>query len=108
MALMACPECAREVSDKAPSCPACGAPIASAAERRSVGVPLTTVQETSKRLKSHILVSALLFWGGIIWLFSAGSAGSGDANTGVLASLSMFGGLVLYLVTKFRIWWHHK
>ena len=105
MALVACPECAREVSNKAPSCPGCGAPIASAAERRSVGVTLTTVQETSKRLKGHILVSALLFWGGIIWLFSAGS---GDANTGVGAALSVFGGLVLYIVTKFRIWWHHK
>ena len=108
MALMACPECAREISDKAPSCPGCGAPIASAAERRSVGVPLMTVQETSKRLKGHILVSALLFWGGIIWLVSAGSAGSANADTGVVATLSMFGGLVLYIVTKFRIWWHHK
>ena len=67
-----------------------------------------TVQETSKRLKGHILVSALLFWGGIIWLFSAGSAGSGNADMGVVAALSMFGGLVLYIVTKVRIWWHHK
>jgi len=30
MALIACPECGSEVSDKAPTCPRCGVPIASA------------------------------------------------------------------------------
>ena len=29
MALIKCPECGREVSDKAPACPHCGAPILS-------------------------------------------------------------------------------
>ena len=32
MALMKCPECAREVSDKASACPNCGYPIAAAAQ----------------------------------------------------------------------------
>ncbi|WP_083420593.1 zinc ribbon domain-containing protein [Mycolicibacterium llatzerense] len=27
MALVACPECGRDVSDKAPTCPGCGVPI---------------------------------------------------------------------------------
>jgi hypothetical protein len=31
VALIACPECGSEVSDKAPTCPKCGVPIASAA-----------------------------------------------------------------------------
>lgn len=31
MALIPCPECKREVSDKAPACPGCGHPIAMAA-----------------------------------------------------------------------------
>lgn len=30
MALISCPECGSEVSDKAPACPRCGVPIASA------------------------------------------------------------------------------
>lgn len=29
MALITCPDCSREVSDRAPACPHCGAPIAS-------------------------------------------------------------------------------
>ena len=32
MALINCPECASEVSDKAPACPRCGVPIASASK----------------------------------------------------------------------------
>lgn len=30
MALIQCPDCSKEISDKAPTCPGCGAPIASA------------------------------------------------------------------------------
>lgn len=30
MALISCPECGNEISDKAPACPQCGVPIASA------------------------------------------------------------------------------
>ena len=30
MALIKCPECSKDVSDKAPTCPNCGAPIAAA------------------------------------------------------------------------------
>src|SRR6185369_3206241 len=32
MALIACPECSREVSSAAPACPACGFPVASGQE----------------------------------------------------------------------------
>lgn len=32
MALISCPECRREVSDKAPACPGCGYPIAASAQ----------------------------------------------------------------------------
>jgi hypothetical protein len=109
MSLIACPECAREVSDKAPSCPNCGSPIASAQEHRSIGVQLTTVQTTSKRLKSHILIAAALFWGGILWAMSAaGAAASGGGGTTMTPSLLIFAGFTWYVVTKFRIWWQHK
>ena len=32
MPLITCPDCKKEVSDRAPACPHCGAPIAKAAE----------------------------------------------------------------------------
>jgi len=36
MALIACPECKQQISDKAYACPGCGYPLSSAA-KRSVG-----------------------------------------------------------------------
>lgn len=41
MALIKCPECGREVSDKAVSCPQCGYPIASMAVQETPKKPVT-------------------------------------------------------------------
>lgn len=35
MALINCPECNAEVSDKAPTCPRCGAPVAAPMSKRA-------------------------------------------------------------------------
>jgi len=37
MALINCPECKKEVSDAAPTCPNCGVPIAGAKEGKAAG-----------------------------------------------------------------------
>ena len=55
MALIACPDCPTLVSDRAPTCPKCGAPIAGRGEAVASGAALTTIQETSKRLKVRYL-----------------------------------------------------
>jgi uncharacterized membrane protein YvbJ len=99
MALITCPDCSAKVSDQAPACLQCGAPIAYAKDTAVTGVQLTTVQETSKRLKIHILISALLFWSGIILVFSEHFR---------FAGLPIFVGFIWYVITKTRIWWHHK
>ena len=67
MALINSPECNNQVSNTAASCPHCGAPIAEAARSKAAGTPLTTFQETSKRLKIHIIFSSIAFWAGILW-----------------------------------------
>lgn len=110
VALINCPECSKQVSSQAPSCPNCGAPIASAVDIERAGTALTTVQETSKRLKVHILISAFLFWGGLIGVLATtgGDASSQPAAYSPLLSLAAMGGLGWYIVTKVRIWWHHK
>ena len=66
MALINCPECKRKVSDTVATCLQCGSPIAEYHNRKSAGVALTTVQETSKKLKSSILIAHLFFWIGLI------------------------------------------
>ncbi len=50
------------------------APIAAASVDREVGVNLTTVQETSKRLKAEMLLVALSLSVGIVWVILAVNA----------------------------------
>lgn len=43
MALIKCPECGKQVSDKAPTCPGCGSPIDTAIRCPKCGSPNTKV-----------------------------------------------------------------
>ena len=113
MALIKCSECGRQVSDKAESCPQCGAPIASALETEAAGAKLRTTQQTSTRLKTHILISAILFWAGIVGIIvvvQSASRGRVPPSpiVSMIAILMIFTGLVWYAVTKLRVWWHHQ
>lgn len=108
MALISCPECNNQVSSTAATCPQCGAPIAEAVGSKAAGTPLTTVQETSKKLKIHIIFSSIVFWVGVIWLFVGINDAKQGAGQPVIPVSLLFVGLVWYMVTKFRIWWHHK
>ena len=110
MALSNCPECEREVSSKAPSCPHCGFPIASDSESVGSGVKhLVTTQETSKKFKLQTVFSVLLIIIGGVWM--AGLPSEPDAyepGDGFVPFLMIIIGLIWYLVTRIRIWWHHK
>lgn len=109
MALINCPECGKGVSNSAPSCPNCGVPIASAREAVAAGAPLTTVQGTSKKLKSHTLGSVVAIVVGVVWLMGQiNSNEAGGEQPGAIPSLLIGGGFVWYFITRFRIWWHHK
>jgi hypothetical protein len=91
MALIDCPECSGQVSDRAPTCPHCGVPIVAATAAPQADPQLATAQapatepglaassndEPSKhetvepfRLRiagRPIPVAALLFWGGMVF-----------------------------------------
>ena len=109
-ALAPCPDCGHAVSRNAGACPNCGAPIVGAREALAAGAPLTTTQGTSKKLKAQTLLSALLFWSGAIWLVSATMAApdAGSAEVSSTPSFMVALGLIWYIATRFRIWWHHK
>lgn len=108
MAMIKCGECNNEVSDKAVSCPKCGAPIASAQETRAAGAPLTTTQETSKKLKLQIVVASLMFWIGFIWVGVQIGSPSYAGEQSKIGVILLAVGLTWYIFTRFRIWWHHK
>jgi hypothetical protein len=82
MALISCPECGREVSDKAPTCPTCGAPIASQPSARSPIYVSASPQPEKKNiscLQGGCVILLVLFLIGLV----AGECGkSGTSNTG--------------------------
>ena len=106
MALINCSECNHEVSDKAESCPKCGAPIATARETIAAGAKIRTVQETSKKFKLQTLISASLIIIGFVWVI--GAANTPQSEPSSIPALIIFIGLIWYVVNRFRIWWHHK
>lgn len=110
MALIECPECQRQVSDKAAACPQCGLPISLSSGEENGNV--VTTQQTSKGLKEQIILSYLTMGGGVfvmfctpLWMRAKGyHFEGGDLLYGFLVLLA---GLIWMLVTKFRIWWNH-
>lgn len=106
MALINCPDCNKEISDKAPTCPGCGAPIANDREAKGSGVQhLTTTQSTSKKLKMEMLISGLLLFVGMAWtIVSYEPAIGADSAALVISAVS----LIWFISARIRVWWHHK
>ncbi|WP_421311984.1 hypothetical protein [Aeromonas veronii] len=113
MALIECGECNGKVSDKAASCPHCGAPVMQLADVVDTGDRLTTTQQTSKQLKEQVLWAYLVMAIGLamtvftpLWLNAKGIGWT-------LSSLSyggcvLLGGVLWQVVNQIRIWWHHR
>ena len=101
MALIPCPECKREVSTLAASCPHCGAPVVNFRLVSPGKETVVTTLLTSKRYKLQRLVAlALAVIGWVIIIF--GPPGSGVAGL-ILLIVSIGWSIVVCIL----IWWHH-
>lgn len=65
--------------------------------------PHTTIEETSKELKLHMLCAYLCMGAGAGWLFASGA----DSPSAAALAL-MVTGLIWHIVTHIRVWWHHR
>lgn len=108
MALIDCPECGKQVSDAARACPGCGVSIADAAEARAAGASLTTTQITSKKLKLQQVASVLLTLVGFISLVTVNSSPEERVSAAPIPTALFVIGIGWFVVTRIRIWWHHK
>ena len=105
--MITCPGCGRQVSPRAAACPGCGEPIAA----RAVGTPVQTQQQTSQRLKGHLVVCWVVGLIGIgmvaigLWQITSSQV-AGAIMTGI-GGLVALGAGVGSVVTRARIWWHH-
>lgn len=104
MALIKCPHCKRAVSEYDETCRHCNAPIRqpSATAQPTIApdnvMPrVVTVEATSKRIKGHMLASVALVCIGVVVMIAGQPLGA----------IMSFVGLIYFLVTRFRAWWHH-
>ena len=79
MALVACPECTRELSDKAAACPHCGAPVASQPAAQVCGRCGTRLvaMEKAAKVSGGGIFGALLFLIGLGVMFGNALVGIG-------------------------------
>ena len=93
MPLINCPECQKEVSDKAELCPQCGYRLNESSKK------VTTIEKTSKKLKSRQLL------GLIPLITSCFFSYNGMPDIGLwLGGI----GFVWMLIVQFQIWWEHE
>jgi uncharacterized membrane protein YvbJ len=102
MALINCPECGRDVSDRADKCPKCAYPISGDQTPNKV----QTIEQTSKKLKKQTLFSILtIILGIIVMIVSIAFKSDTIKYFGLLLA---FVGIIWLIVAEIKVWWHHK
>ena len=97
MSLTNCPECNKQLSKKAPTCPHCGHPIKP-----------VVIEQTKKGWKIVKLISALVIIAGIFMIIN-GSSNSGLDNPLTASGISAtFLGIITLIIAKFGTWWSNK
>jgi len=79
MALINCPECGQQVSDKAESCPSCGVGIAAKPEAGKTDQPTKeadNAKETAQGCAIMIVIMAALVW----WVWPSGNSDSDSSR----------------------------
>jgi hypothetical protein len=100
VALIACEECRREISDRAAACPHCGNPMtrkAIAIDEKSV----VTTQSTGKGPKAVQIVAALIMSASVAMCIN-------DKGTPSFEGMALFMiGMLVWLTARINAWWKH-
>ncbi len=109
MALIKCPECGADVSDKAAACPKCAHPIVESSTPEQVQiVKAQTIKKTAKKHKVQILIGVFLMILGFFLIISSVSGQQFNVLTGILGALATIGGVIRLVIAEFSSWWHHE
>ena len=103
MALVKCKECGKKVSNKADVCVECGYPLSK--NKKNSSEEIKTQQKTRKSLKLQLLLSkVMMIMGfGLTYYYSKLEDDKVEIYLWVFVA-----GIILYLVSKVRIWWNHS
>jgi hypothetical protein len=102
MALIKCPECNRDISDKATVCPHCARPLARTSYRQG---PVQVIERTGRRWKGVRVLGWLLIFVAAFLLFGKWAA---DDSRGVAAGFSIgLAGVACLWISRAGAWWYH-
>lgn len=109
MALINCPECSTQVSDKAISCPSCGCPISAPAP--ATPAPVASPVVTLSKSRGTYIILAILFGAFGFHNFYSGHNGAGGTKLGLFliafvldASTGFYSAFSLVLLVIFELW----
>ena len=94
MALIKCPGCGKEVSDKAIACPSCGHPIG----KEKINNKKIEVELTNKKWKSFGLAGLVMTFLGLF------SLANHQAGLGVIFFVF---GFIIVIIYRFGRWWNN-
>ncbi len=107
MALTTCPECNKQVSDNADTCPNCAYPLTGGGSTQAHGGKIQTVEQRSKRYKLQQLLSCLLIIGSIMAVMFGFSGDDPSPGISAFGTLGIVVGLIWFIIVRFLMWWHH-
>ena len=106
MALIKCPECGQEISDKAFTCPKCGNPLKDI--NKITQQSPVVIEGTRKKWKLVKLFSTIFLIIGII-LFLKGSSEGGSRNITMWAGIDItFLSFIGLIIGKIGAWWSNR
>ncbi len=117
MALINCPECGRQVSDKAPTCPGCGVVIAAqppeAVSQESYDQRWNPVDlelmEAKSVCQKHRVMSALLIFAGLLLGTAMGRfIDDPEALVFDVAKVMLYAGMIWLVGNELRYLWHQR
>lgn len=95
MALISCPDCGTQVSDKATSCPKCACPLKET----------TLIEQTGKIWKAVQLAGGIFMALGILSVFFGCQSNSSNGTFFGMVLCSF--GLTLFFMGRIMGWWYH-
>lgn len=114
MALIKCPECGADISDKAVTCPRCAYPIArgKTKEAQTEKVRLRRkeqiIKKTPKKYKLQVFIAILLVLAGFFLIIFNISGQQINVIAVILGLLATVGGFVWLIIAEFSSWWHQN
>jgi len=108
MALIKCPECDTDVSDKALACPRCAHPIAEVSTKKTHAVEVQAIEKRGKKYLLQILIAVFLILAGFLLVIFNISGQQSNVIAIVLGLLVTVGGVIWVIIAEFSSWWRQR